>query len=194
MPIIHREHFSRARGTAYVRDALQKVRSHGTSGFGQLRAFLLAFPPLVQGLYYLITGLWPLINIESFQWVTGPKRDLWLVQTVGVLVLVIGATLCAAGYRRQKSLEVVLLALSSALALAGVDCWFVFQGRISAIYLLDAAVELGLVVLWVSAWVEDRRNQVAALPLPEHQPAAVQTPFPTAAPNGNGQVIAPLNR
>jgi hypothetical protein len=39
-----------------------------------------------QGVYYLLTGVWPLPSIGSFQRVTGPKTDLWLVRTVGVLV------------------------------------------------------------------------------------------------------------
>jgi hypothetical protein len=44
---------------------------------------------LVQGLYFLMTGLWPLVSIGTFQHVTGPKIDLWLVNTVGVLVEVV---------------------------------------------------------------------------------------------------------
>jgi hypothetical protein len=46
----------------------------------------------VQGWFYLLTGLWAILDIDSFQRVTGPKVDLWLVKTVGVLVIVIGAT------------------------------------------------------------------------------------------------------
>ena len=29
----------------------------------------------IQGLYFAMTGLWPLINIETFQMVTGRKTD-----------------------------------------------------------------------------------------------------------------------
>ena len=29
----------------------------------------------VQGLYCLITGVWPLVSIDTFQAVTGPKTD-----------------------------------------------------------------------------------------------------------------------
>ncbi|MFH5804425.1 hypothetical protein ACG2DA_10255, partial [Alienimonas sp. DA493] len=46
-----------------------------------------------QGLYYVATGVWPLVHIRSFEFVTGPKTDDWLVQTVGALVLAIGGTL-----------------------------------------------------------------------------------------------------
>ena len=35
-----------------------------------------------QGLYLLATTAWPLVHYRSFEWVTGPKADRWLVQTV----------------------------------------------------------------------------------------------------------------
>jgi hypothetical protein len=54
---------------------------------------------LIQGTYFFMTGVWPLVSIDTFQRVTGPKVDLWLVNTVGVLVAVIGAALILAGVR-----------------------------------------------------------------------------------------------
>ena len=103
---------------------------------------------LGQGAYYAITGVWPLIHMRSFLWVTGPKTDLWLVRTVGVLILVIGATLTLAGIRRHVSPETATLAIGSALALTAVDIVYVAAGRISKIYLLDAAAEVALLLLW----------------------------------------------
>jgi hypothetical protein len=41
---------------------------------------------LVQGGYYVLTGLWSLVSPRTFQAVTGKKEDYWLVKTVGVLV------------------------------------------------------------------------------------------------------------
>jgi len=173
MPIIDRGNFSRAHSAAYLRHTAQTLRSRSAGSFGRIWDFSLAFPGLVQGLYFVLTGVWPLAHIESFMAVTGPKTDLWLVQTVGVLVLVIGLVLCLAGYRRQRTPEVLLLALGSALALAGVDCVFVIQGRISAIYLLDAAVELVLVALWVYPWLGDGRPVPLGPPLEQAPPAGV---------------------
>ncbi|MGH7510284.1 MAG: hypothetical protein ACREMZ_12560 [Gemmatimonadales bacterium] len=106
---------------------------------------------LIQGLFYVATGLWPIIEIDSFQAVTGPKTDLWLVRTVGVLVTVIGAVLISAARRRRVTDEIVLLAIGSALGLAAIDLVYALSGRISAIYLADAAVEIGLAALWGSA-------------------------------------------
>src|SRR4051794_41964369 len=54
-----------------------------------------------QGAYYTLTGLWPLVHMASFEAVTGPKTDDWLVRMVGLLAAVIGATLLTAGRHRQ---------------------------------------------------------------------------------------------
>jgi hypothetical protein len=103
---------------------------------------------VLQGVFYVATGLWPLVDIDSFQLVTGPKTDLWLVRTVGVLVTVIGAVLLSAARSRRLTDEIVLLAVGSALGLAAIDLVYVLSGRIAAIYLADAAVELSLAGLW----------------------------------------------
>lgn len=46
---------------------------------------------LVQGIYFFVTGVWPLISTNTFQMVTDPKTDLWLVKTVGIILATIGA-------------------------------------------------------------------------------------------------------
>src|SRR4051812_31621926 len=38
-----------------------------------------------QGIYYLLTGVWPLVGMATFEFVSGTKTDKWLVNTVGVL-------------------------------------------------------------------------------------------------------------
>jgi hypothetical protein len=103
---------------------------------------------LTQGAYYLLTGLWPLIDIESFQVVTGPKTDLWLVRTVGVLVSVIGVVLVSAARRRTIGRELMLLGVGSALALAAIDVVYVLSKTIPPVYLADAAIEIGLAAAW----------------------------------------------
>jgi hypothetical protein len=102
----------------------------------------------LQGAFYLASGLWPLIDIDSFQDVTGPKHDLWLVRTVGVLVTVIGGVLVYAARGRRVTSEIALLAAGSALGLAAIDITYVALKTISPVYLEDSVVELGLVALW----------------------------------------------
>jgi hypothetical protein len=84
---------------------------------------------------------WPLLDRQSFERVTGAKRDYWLAQTVGVLVTCIGGTLVLAERLDRVSRELRLLAGASAGGLAAVDLVFAVRGRISKVYLLDAAIE-----------------------------------------------------
>ena len=63
-----------------------------------------------QGSYFLVTGAWALVHIESFQKVTGPKADLWLVKTVGLLLVGMGAGLIVAALRQQFDPAVIELA------------------------------------------------------------------------------------
>ncbi len=115
----------------------------------------------VQGAYYAATGLWPLLSIGTFQAVTGPKHDLWLVRTVGALVLVIGGVLLVAAQRRAVTPEVALLGSSSALAFSIVDVVFVSTRDVGAVYLLDAIPEIALVLAWGLA---ARRERPPAAP------------------------------
>lgn len=103
---------------------------------------------VAQGAFYLATGVWPLIDMRSFEAVTGPKTDRWLVRTVGCLVGVLGGSLLVAGLRGRTSAELAAAGAASATALGIVDAHYATRGRISRIYLLDAAVEAGIVAAW----------------------------------------------
>jgi len=106
---------------------------------------------LGQGIFYFNTGIWPLLHLASFEAVTGPKTDDWLVQTVGALLATFGAVLALAGLRRRLTSEWRLLAAGFALVLALVDIVFVSRRIIPPVYLADAAVELPLVLAWIWA-------------------------------------------
>jgi hypothetical protein len=103
---------------------------------------------LGQGVFYLLTGLWAIVHLPSFEAVTGPKTDDWLVKTVGVVVAVIGAVLVLAAQQRRVTPEIAVLGAGSALGLAVIDLVYALGGVISSIYLLDAVAELGIVLLW----------------------------------------------
>jgi hypothetical protein len=106
----------------------------------------------VQGTFYVVTGGWPLAHFASFEAVTGPKTDDWLVYTVGLLLMVIGAVLLAALRRPRIDGLVVALAAGTALALAGIEIVHVLDHVISPVYLVDAAIELLIVLLLAIAW------------------------------------------
>jgi hypothetical protein len=106
---------------------------------------------LTQGMYYMLTGVWPLIHMGSFLTVTGPKHDLWLVQTVGILVTVIGFVLVTASTSPFIAREVVALAAGSAVGLTFIDANYSLKNRISKVYLLDALGEIILLALLLIA-------------------------------------------
>lgn len=119
-----------------------------------------------QGLYYLVTGLWPLVSIETFQLVTGPKTDHlvtgndadhWLVMTVAVLIVGISVALLVAAWRRQNSPESAVLAIGSALGLTAIDIIYVTRQVIAPIYLADAAAEVLLLLFWAIAVVRQSK-------------------------------------
>jgi hypothetical protein len=110
-----------------------------------------------QGAYFLVTGLWPLVSLRSFYAVTGPKRDGWLVQTVGSMIACVGSTLLLGARRPSVPPEVKWLGASSAAALMAVDVVFVGRRRIPRIYLADAVAELGLLAGWALVTIQERR-------------------------------------
>ncbi len=129
---------------------------------GSIRAGGFTYLCLIQGVYYLLTGLWPLVSIETLQIVTGPKTDHlitgresdhWLVMTVAVLIVAIGATLLFTAWRRREPVEVAVLAIASALALTGIDVVYAARGTIRPIYLFDAVAEIVLSAAWMVALV-----------------------------------------
>lgn len=107
---------------------------------------------VVQGVYYGVTGVWPLLHMRSFEAVTGPKVDGWLVKTVGALVGVVGASCLVAARRGEVSASVAVLGAGSAAALGAVDAWYAVKGRVRGVYLLDAVGEAVLVAAWLWAW------------------------------------------
>lgn len=105
---------------------------------------------VAQGTYFAATGVWPLVHEASFEAVTGPKRERWLVKAVGVAVAAIGATLALAGARGRVTPELRLLGAASAAGLGAVDAIYAGARRISPVYLADAVVEAAIVGAW--AW------------------------------------------
>jgi hypothetical protein len=102
-----------------------------------------------QGTFYALTGFWPLISRRTFEKVTGPKHDFWLVNTVGVVIGTIGLMLISAGYHRRVTPEIRGLAAGTAAGLTGIDLYYVKKERIPRIYLLDALGEISLILGWI---------------------------------------------
>lgn len=108
----------------------------------------------IHALFNLISGAWPLVHMPSFEAVTGPKTDHWLVKTVTSFIMVVGAVIGSAGMRNRITPEITGLAIASSATLATVDVIYVAKGRISPIYLLDAVAE----TLLIAGWLRRRRQ------------------------------------
>jgi len=109
----------------------------------------------LQGGVFLFGGLWPILHIRSFEWVTGPKADRWLVKTVAGLLTVIAVALLGAAKERRITPELEVVATGSAAVLATIDVVYVSRRRISRVYLLDAAAQLAIIGAWLRARSSD---------------------------------------
>src|SRR5512141_1763548 len=109
---------------------------------------------VVQGIYFFITGIWPILSMKTFLLITGPKTDLWLVKTVGLILAVIGGVLLYAQMTGTINMPVILLAIGSAVALTLIETIYVIKRVIAPIYLADAVVEFILICWWaMDLWI-----------------------------------------
>ena len=106
---------------------------------------LLRFALGIQSLYYVASGALPILSMSTFEAITGPKTDDWLVRMVALLAIVIGLALAAAAKRRSFAPETIVLSVGSAAAFSLIDIVYATSGRISKIYLADAVVEMVIV-------------------------------------------------
>jgi hypothetical protein len=93
-----------------------------------------------QGAYYLVSGLWAVVDRRGFETVTGRKTDYWLVRTVGLLAAAMGASLLTGGRGARPSPETTVLAVAAGASFTAVDLVLVSKRRIRPVYLADAAV------------------------------------------------------
>ena len=113
---------------------------------------------MVQGVYYVAMGLWPVLDLKTFMLATGPKLEGWLTKGVGSCMANIGAALAAAGARGKVARELRLLGVTTALSFAAMDFWYAgVRRRISRVYLANGITQLGFAAAWgFAAWRESR--------------------------------------
>jgi hypothetical protein len=94
--------------------------------------------------------LWPIVGRSSFERVTGPKHDFWLVRTVGGLAIATGVSLGVAVVTGRKRMETSALGMTTGLVFALAS---LRAGRThSRLYLADAAVETAFALAWIRSW------------------------------------------
>ncbi|HET7204283.1 MAG TPA: hypothetical protein VFI92_13040 [Steroidobacteraceae bacterium] len=117
------------------------------------------FVLLGQGWLYVVTGLWPVVHLGSFELITGEKYDDFLVHTVGLLLFVVGTVLLLAVHRNRLSAEVVAMAAGTALTLCLIDVVYFGNGRLPPIYLLDAVVEFIFCLVGLASLLLQQRGR-----------------------------------
>jgi len=114
----------------------------------------------LHGLYFAIPSIWPLVHMPSFLAVTRPKTDLWLVQTVALLLLVMSAVFITAALTGEYQTYLGVLAIGSTVAMAWVDIYFATNNVIWNTYLLDAVGELLLLIAWIYYLFKKKRAKI----------------------------------
>jgi hypothetical protein len=104
-----------------------------------------------QGIYYLVTGLWPLVHMESFLVVTGPKTDTWLVKTVAALLIPVSLTMLAGiNSKIKNATPVIVLASTAAIAFICIDFYYSLAGVIRTVYMLDGVIQAFFLAAWAA--------------------------------------------
>ncbi|WP_312508470.1 hypothetical protein [Chryseobacterium culicis] len=107
------------------------------------------FVPIVQGLYFIITGIWPIVHIESFMQITGYKTDIWLVKTVGLLILPYSILCFYTVINTKRNAAIAIVNIMCCLGLAWIDLYYYLKDTISWVYLIDCALEMIFSAYWL---------------------------------------------
>lgn len=118
-------------------------------------------PLLVQAGYYLIAGTWPIVHVRSFEAITGPKPDRFVVESAGMLFAASGMALAAAALMgRDRSSQVLSVTVPTVSAVMA----YRHRPSIRPTYHADAVAQ-ALLAVWV------HRSGRA------HRPRQVETPL-----------------
>ena len=104
---------------------------------------------VMQGGYYLLTGLWPLIHFGSFADAVALVINPFQAQVFGAVIAVVGGSLIEAARRGPPAAATTALGITVAGAIALVGLlWLPRQAASSALW-LDLAVEVAFAVVLV---------------------------------------------
>ena len=106
--------------------------------------------------FFAVAGAWPIVSIRTFEAVTGPKADKWLVKTVGTLITVAGVIGLDAARRDRVRGETIASLTGISAALGYISFHYARTGRISPVYYLDAATEAAILTAWAAVLLRER--------------------------------------
>jgi hypothetical protein len=103
---------------------------------------------IVQSIYTLITAVWPIIHIESFMEVTGSKTDVWLVKTVGALLIPVAVCLLTYVFIDTDKRPALALGGLTSVAFICIDFYYSLTDVISDIYMADGFLQILFLIVW----------------------------------------------
>ncbi len=112
---------------------------------------------LFQATYTFLTAVWPIVHIESFMEVSGYKKDVWLVKTVGAILIPIASCLMMYLFIKTDRRPAFVLGSLSCIAFITIDFYYALNDVISAVYLADGVLQILFLAGWV--WVCTRHYQ-----------------------------------
>ena len=110
---------------------------------------LLKYLLIIQTAYIFLTAVWPIVDIRSFMAVTGYKTDIWLVKTVGALLIPVALTLASYLYITTDRRPAFVLGGGTAAAFICIDFYYALTDVISDIYLADGFAEILFLLCWL---------------------------------------------
>ncbi len=135
-----------------------RLRAQLKGGRDRLRRGVL----LAQGVYYLLTGLWPLVHFDSFADFVALNVIPFQAQAFAAVIIVIGAALIEAARREPPGPYPTMLGAAVAGAIAIVSLfWLPRMGVASGLWIdfaLEVAFAAALVVLYPRAQPEPGRK------------------------------------
>jgi hypothetical protein len=108
----------------------------------------------VMSSYYLVTGIWPIVDINSFMAVTGPKTDIWLVKMVGLLTVSISIQMFA---DLRGGVANFRLPITAAISYLIIDCYYALNDTISDIYLADGLLQAAFLIVLIFGLIRNHR-------------------------------------
>jgi hypothetical protein len=105
-----------------------------------------------QALFNILGGAWPIVNLRSFEWIYGRKRDVFLQKTMGGLLFAVGCVQLASADSPEEIGLVRRLGIATAFTLLAIDLVYIPKGEMRWTYWQDALCEVG----WIAAWMRAR--------------------------------------
>lgn len=117
-----------------------------------------------QGVYYVVTGLWPLLHFSSFARVVAFQVNAFQAQAFAALMLVVGGCLLEAARREPPGPFPTLLGIGVAGAIAVVSLVWLPRLAVASGLWLDLAVEVAIAIALAALYPRTSPDERARTP------------------------------